>query len=109
MCNPKSRGGRRCATHTYPKYFKSLEGYRAGASDDAEGYYQLLKTATDYASTPTGSARISQDIEEYLGTKDNEIGEILSSAREKGLENMKTYREQELLIGRLIAEKVSPT
>jgi hypothetical protein len=101
MCQPKSRGGRRCATHTYPAYSKALEGYRTGSWDDVKTQGQLLRTATNYASTPTGSARITQDIEEYLGSGQNEIGEILSLAREKGLENMKTYREKEALIAQL--------
>lgn len=109
MCKSKALGGRRCAAHTREPYQNALSSALSHAGPNYNSVFEpysqetppkviadLVTTAIDYASTPTGNEDIKATIEEYSKISDfSEIVEILKISQGKGLEILEDARERE--------------
>ena len=117
MCQSIAEGGQRCAAHTRPKYLDamsyalsdSLPNYSSGGVN-WPGYTpsvvsNLMDSALDHASTPSGNVDVLKDIDKYKNESDFAmlVG-ILEVAQLKGLEKLEAQKSIKAQIENLIRE-----
>lgn len=113
MCQTQAEGGKRCATHTRPRYEALIAAMDARAAksvfnkgqgrQEARRTFEVddenaLNVAINHASTPSGFKQVTDDVDRFRTEGDQQTVAFLTSALKRGTERAEAAKEANVAI-----------